>query len=121
MGDSRATLTLLPLPPRGRVRRYDDDASTLAVLNAFGEGILVFGETMLACPVRHARCARVNPRCGAGASGPACAKHTARNYGRPWSTLAELTTVGQSRARQKAVAQKPAQMTEVFLLPAKDF
>ena len=61
MADSRATPTLLPLPPRGRVRRYDDDASTLAVLDAFGAGIiLVFGETMLACLVRHAR---VNPHC----------------------------------------------------------
>ena len=42
MADSRATSTLLPLPPRGRVRRYDDDVSTLAVLDAFGEGILVY-------------------------------------------------------------------------------
>jgi len=61
MADSRATSPLLPLPPRGRVRRYDDDASTPAVLDAFGEGILVFSETMLgACLVRHAR---VNPHC----------------------------------------------------------
>jgi hypothetical protein len=54
MAESNVTSTLLPLPPSGRVRPFDDDASTLAVLDAFGEGIFVFGETMLACLVRHA-------------------------------------------------------------------
>jgi len=87
MADSRATSTLLPLPPRGRVRRYDDDASTLAVLDAFGEGIL--SSSVKLCwrvwsVVRHARVNGLT--------------RTARNYGGPWSTLAELTTVGQSRA-----------------------
>ena len=92
MADSRATSTLLPLPPRGHMRRYDDDASTLAVLNAFGEG--TSSSSVKLC-------------WGRVWSGMLGLTHTARNYGRPWSTLAELTTVGQSRVRQNQQPKSP--------------